>query len=163
MNAVRAPRRISPASIRWPPNQTTHTEERLTTSMIIGIIPATSRADCRLFRGEVLVGRVEAALFVVLTDEAADDVRADDLLAQHPADPVKEPLAFAVEGNQAAHDHGHDHGEDRDDRDHDPGQRYVLVHGQRDSADEDGGGGDQHGEDQDREVLDLRRRRWWPG
>ena len=50
MNAVSAPSRISPASIRWPPNQTTHTEERLTTSMIIGIIPATSKAERRLLR-----------------------------------------------------------------------------------------------------------------
>ena len=50
MNAVSAPSRISPASMRWPPNHTTHTDEMLTTSMIIGIIAATSRADCRLFR-----------------------------------------------------------------------------------------------------------------
>ena len=113
------------------------------------------QSGAQVVAGEVLVGLVEAADFVVLTDKAADDIRADDLLAQHPADPVKEALALAVEGNQPAHDHGHDHREDRDHRDHDPGQGDVLVHGQCDAADEDGGGGNQHGEDQDCEVLDL--------
>ncbi len=50
MNAVSAPSRMSPDWIRCPPNQTTPTEDRLTTSMISGIIPATSSADRRLFR-----------------------------------------------------------------------------------------------------------------
>ena len=105
--------------------------------------------------GEVLVGRIEAADFVVLPDKAADDIRADDLLPQHPADPVKEALALAVQGDQAAHDHGHYHRQDRDHHDHDPGQHHVLVHGQRDAADEDRRRGDQHDEYQEGEVLDL--------
>ena len=105
--------------------------------------------------GEVLVGFIEAADFVVLPDEAADDIRADDLLTQHPADPVEEPLALAVQRNQAAHDHGHDHREDRDHHDHDPGQHNVLVHGQHDAADEDRRSSNQHDENQDGEVLDL--------
>src|SRR4029078_9595529 len=57
--------------------------------------------------GEVLVAFIEPAALVVLPDKAADDIRADDLLPQHPADPVQEALALAVQGDQAEHDHTH--------------------------------------------------------
>ncbi len=156
MNAVSAPSCISPDWIRCPPNQTTPTEDRFTTSMISGIMPATSSAELQVVPGQVLVGPVEAPDLVVLPDEAADDVGADDLLAQHPADPVDELLALPVERNEAAHDQDHNDRKHRNHRDDDAGQRNVLVHGEHDAADEDGRCRDQHREHQDHEVLDLR-------
>ena len=96
MNAVRAPSFMSPDWIRWPPNQTTATEDRLTTIMIIGIIPATSSAECRLFRVSSRLMASNRRDLVGLADEAADDVGSDDLLAQYPADPVDEALALPV-------------------------------------------------------------------
>ena len=117
--------------------------------------PGDEQRGVQVVPGEVLVGRVEAAHFVALPDEAADDVGADDLLAQHPADPVDQLLALPVEGNQAPHDHRHDDGEHGNHRHHDAGQRDVLVDGQGDAAEEDGRRRHEHGEDEHREVLDL--------
>ncbi len=45
MKAVSAPSFISPACTRWPPSQTTATEERFTTIMIRGSMAATSKLD----------------------------------------------------------------------------------------------------------------------
>ncbi len=105
--------------------------------------------------GEVLVGFIEPADLVVLPDKAADDIRTDDLLPQHPADPVQEALALAVQGNQAADDHRHDHRQDRDHHDHNPGQHHVLVHGQHDAADEDRHRSEERRVGKECEVLDL--------
>ena len=156
MNAVSAPSRMSPDWIRCPPNQTTPTEDRLTTNMISGIIPATSSADRRLFRVRSLLAPSKRRISCPWRTKPADDVGADDLLTQHPADPVDEFLALPVERDQAAHDQDHDDREHRNDRDDDAGQGDVLVHGQHDAADEDGGRRDQHREHEDQQVLDLR-------
>ena len=105
--------------------------------------------------GELLVDGVEPAGLVLFAAETPDDVGADDLFPQHPAGPVDKALAVPVERDEAAHDHDHDAGEDRHDGDHDEGERAVLVQGEGDTSSEDGRCGDQHGEHQDREVLDL--------
>jgi hypothetical protein len=123
--------------------------------MIIGSMPATSRGGLEVVSGQPPVRLREAGRLMLLPDEAADDVDADDLFAEDPGDAVDECLPRPVERDEAAHDQVHDEHQQGDYDNDDGGQGRILLDGQDDSADAHDRRRCEHGENQDRERLDL--------
>jgi hypothetical protein len=106
-------------------------------------------------RGQPPVRRCETGNLMLLPDKAPDDVGAYDLFAEDPGDAVDESLPLPVERDEATHDQVHDEHQHRDYEDHDGGQGRILLDGQDNSPDAHDRCRSEHGEDQNREGLDL--------
>ena len=80
--------------------------------------------------GQVEVGEIEAALFVWLAIEGADDAHAGQTFVQHEVQPVDLDLHDLEQRHGPAHDEQEDEHQDRYGDGQHPGQRRVLREGQ---------------------------------